>query len=186
MKNYLEELNSSMARHEQEKNAIRDQIRILQEKKIEDDKTKQDAITSGDNDAYLAAHRRIQDYEGQIKALQDLLAAKEKISYKADVIKALNNTINDFEASRGKALVKYKEAKRALAKLYADACHAEEELKRVRADYMQMANIDFYAGEVKDVSSFEPARREALTFLKDELSALGYDVEAIKTGRQRF
>jgi len=186
MKNYLEELNSSMARHEQEKNAIRDQIRSLQEKKAEDDKAKQDALTSGDNAAYLAAHRRIQDYEAQILALKDLLKAKEKISYKADVIKALNNTINDFESSRGKALVKYKEAKRALAKLYADACHAEEELKRVRADYMQRENIDFYAGEVRNVTSFEPARREALGLLKDELSAMGYDVEAIKTGRQSF
>ena len=109
MKNYIEELKSSLSRKEQEKETIRGQIRSLQEQKLADETAKNDALTSGDNDAYIAAHLRIQDYEAQIAAMKDLLAAKEKVSAKPEIVSALNNEIAAFEDNRKKAIKKYQQ-----------------------------------------------------------------------------
>lgn len=185
-KNHIEELNALFTRKAQEQAAITNQITSLTEQRGAEEQAKATALSSGDNAAYLEAHKRIADLDVQISGLRDLLEDKQKQSTRSEVIKALNDTVTDFESDRGKALVKYKEAKVALAKLYADACHAENELKQIRSDYMRMEGIDDYSGEVRNVNSFEHAHREALFFLKDELTAMGYDITAIMTGRQGF
>lgn len=186
MKNYIEELNSSLSRKEQEKETIRDQIRNLQEQKLADEKAKNDALTSGDNDAYIAAHLRIQDYEAQIAAMKDLLAAKEKVSAKPEIVAALNNTIAAFEDNRKKAIKKYQTARRELAAMFVDACHAEDEMKRIRSNYMTMGDISDLTGEVHKVDPMEPHFNEAARFFKDDLEALGYNYTAIITGQQGF
>ena len=186
MKNHIEELNSLLAKREQEKLAIRNQINNLQDQKAAEEQILQDALNNGDNEAYLASHRNLQNYDMQLKALQDLLAHKEKISNKPEVIAALNNAIADFEAERKKERKKYKEAKRALAELYVDACHAENELKKTLSFYMEQEMISNWTGEVKKISSIEPKYQEAARFFRDDLVDMGYDFVAIMTAQSEF
>ena len=186
MKKHIEELNNSITRKEQEKAALQSQIEALQDQCVAEKQTKQDALANGDNAAYLAAHRKIQDYESQIQGLQALIADKEKVSIKPEIIKALNAEITDFEDSRKKAIKKYCEAKRDLAEMFVSACRAENELKAIRNDFMQMGNISEYSGEIKTVASMEPHFNEATRFLKEELTAMGYNFTAIVTGQQTF
>ena len=186
MKNNIAELNNSITRREQEKAAIQSQIDNLRNLCDTEKQAKQDALTANDNAAYLAAHRRIQDYENQIQGLQELIADKEKASMKPEIIKALNGEIAEFEENRKKTIKKYLEAKRTLAEVFANACHAEDEIRQLRLYYMQMGNISEYSGEVKAVTSMEPKWAEAIRFLRDDLTAMGYDVGAILTGQKVF
>lgn len=183
---HIEELNALLESKEKEKESIRSQIRSLQDQKAKDEKVKKESLAKGDNDAYLAAHRRIYDCDIQIQGLQDLLADKENNSDKAEIVKAVNNAINDFNADRKKAAKKYQDAKRALAQMYAEACHEENIMSKIRLDYMNQADMFRKSGEIKSVKSIEPMHQEAIRFFKNDLIALGYDLAAILTGREQF
>lgn len=183
---HIEELRNLLASREKEKESIRSQIKALQDQKAKDENAKNESLTKGDNDSYLAAHHRIYDCDIQIQGLQDLLADKEKLSNKDEIVKAVNDEIDDFQANRKKAIKEYETAKRALAKMYADACHEENILSNIRADFAQQAGLWSESAEIKKVKSIEPKHREAFNFFKDDLIALGYDVTAIILGHQKF
>ena len=186
MKNYIEELKRSISRKEQEKAALQNQITSLQDQCAAEADAKQEALANGDNAAYLIAYRKIQDYENQIKGLQALIADKEKVSLKPEIIKALNAEITNFEEDRRKTIKRYFDAKHALAEMFVDACRAEDDLKKTRSEYMTIGGIDEYSGEVKGVNDMEPKHIEAARFFKDELIEMGYDFGAIMTGHQGF
>lgn len=186
MNRHIEGLNKMMAQKEQERTTIRDQIRELQERKLTDEQAKQTALADGNNDAYLAAHKRIQDHDAQIAALQDLLNAKEQISSKKEIVSALNQAVADFENDRQRAIKKYIEEKKKLAEMYANLCHEESEMKTIRANWMATGDISAFTGEVREVKNFETDYRAAIDYFKNELYALGHDVAEIKMGRQTF
>lgn len=183
---HIKALRDLLDRRQQEQAALRDKVRELQDQKAAEEQILQDALNNSDNEAYLAAHRNLQSYDMQLKALQDLLAHKEKISNKPEVIAALNNAIADFEAERKKERKKYQEAKRALAQLYVDACHAENVLKKTLSFYMNQEMISDWTGEVKKISSIEPKYQEAARFFRDDLIDMGYDFTAIMTAQSEF
>lgn len=186
MKDYIEKLNTLLTKKEQEKTVIKNQITQLQEKKAAEQKVMQAALDNADTEAFLASHVIIQDCDMQLKALQDLLEHKEKTSNKPEVIAALNNAIEAFEAEHKKDRKKYQDAKRALCQQYIDACHAENELKKTISFYMAQEGISDLTGEVKKLSSMEPKHQEAARFFRDDLINMGYDFAAIMTAQSEF
>lgn len=183
---HIEKLASTLERKEQEKASIRDQIKVLQDRKAAEENAKQDALNSDNNEAFLAAHSKAHDLESQIEGLQELLKAKENQPIKPEVVKALNAAIEDYEKDKSKVKKKYFDLKKTMAEMFADILHAENEMNRIRNYYMTVGKISAFTGEVSPISKIENNYEIPTRFLREELEAMGYDVPAIMIGKDGF